>query len=143
VDDVRAIVQRAVKDLAIEMSLKTYEEVWLSKIFELRPHTRNKIPSAELAATENQSEYSEAGNSVAQGPVSKAPGGTRTTSRISNQSSLSRNKRSSISSLPASLLNLGEVSVKFVNSVHLRSTVYGFGLLATLLAVAPHDIAGV
>ena len=59
VDDVRAIVQRAVKDLAIEMSLKTYEEVWLSKIFELRPHTRNKTPSAELAAAENQSEYSQ------------------------------------------------------------------------------------
>lgn len=40
VDDVRAQVQRAVKDLSIEQSLKTYDEVWLSKIFELRPHTR-------------------------------------------------------------------------------------------------------
>ena len=40
VDDVRAIVQRAVKDLSIEQSLKTYEEVWLSKIFELRPHVQ-------------------------------------------------------------------------------------------------------
>lgn len=39
-DDVRAQVQRAVKDLSIEQSLKTYDEVWLSKIFELRPHTR-------------------------------------------------------------------------------------------------------
>lgn len=42
VDDVRAIVQRAVKDLAIEKSLKTYEEVWLSKLFELRIHIRSK-----------------------------------------------------------------------------------------------------
>lgn len=33
----------------------------------------------------------------------------RTGSRISNQSSHSKNKRSSIASLPASLLNLGEV----------------------------------
>ena len=43
VDDVRAIVQRAVKDLIIEQSLKTYEEVWLSKIFELRDHIRNRL----------------------------------------------------------------------------------------------------
>ena len=42
VDDVRAIVQRAVKDLTIEQSLKNYEAVWLSKVFALRPHVRNK-----------------------------------------------------------------------------------------------------
>ena len=42
VGDVRGIVQRAVKDLLIEESLKTYEEVWLSKVFELRDHVRNK-----------------------------------------------------------------------------------------------------
>ncbi|KAK7479591.1 hypothetical protein BaRGS_00029140 [Batillaria attramentaria] len=108
VDDVRAIVQRAVKDLAIEMSLKTYEEVWLSKIFELRSHTRTKVASADVTQ-DNQSEYSqsEAGASQQQGPTVRPPG-TRTTSRISNQSSHSKNKRSSISSLPASLLNLGE-----------------------------------
>ena len=40
VDEVRAIVQRAVKDVTIESALKTYEEIWLSKIFELRPHVR-------------------------------------------------------------------------------------------------------
>jgi|JYMV01.1.fsa_nt_gi hypothetical protein len=33
----------------------------------------------------------------------------RTTSRISNQSSTGKNKRSSIASLPSSLLNLGQV----------------------------------
>ena len=36
-------MQRAVKDLSIEQSLKTYEEVWLSKIFELREHTRSRL----------------------------------------------------------------------------------------------------
>lgn len=45
-DDVRAIVQRAVKDLAIENALKTYEEVWLGKVFEMRPHVRNKVSSS-------------------------------------------------------------------------------------------------
>ena len=40
VDDVRAIVQKAVKDLAIDQSLKTYDEIWTSKLFELRLHTR-------------------------------------------------------------------------------------------------------
>lgn len=34
------------KDLAIEQSLKTYEEVWLSKIFELRLHIRSKADTA-------------------------------------------------------------------------------------------------
>ena len=48
VDDVRAIVQRAVKDLAIEMSLKTYEEVWLGKIFEMRPHTRARTVVSDM-----------------------------------------------------------------------------------------------
>ena len=45
-DDVRAIVQRAVKDISVEKSLKTYEEVWLSKIFELREHTRSRLTNA-------------------------------------------------------------------------------------------------
>ena len=60
---------------------------------------------------DNQSEYSqsEAGASQIQGPAGRTMG-ARTTSRISNQSSHSKNKRSSISSLPASLLNLGEVN---------------------------------
>lgn len=52
-DEVRAIIQRAAKDVAIESSLKTYEEVWLSKIFELRAHTRMKGPSSVAAATQD------------------------------------------------------------------------------------------
>ena len=51
VDDVRAQVQRAVKDLSIEQSLKTYDEVWLSKIFELRPHTRIRTEIDVVAPT--------------------------------------------------------------------------------------------
>ncbi|GFS27875.1 dynein beta chain, flagellar outer arm [Elysia marginata] len=107
VDDVRAIVQRAVKDLAIENALKTYEEVWLSKVFELRYHVRNKMSSSADVTQDNQSEYSQ---SEVAGPVSTAASrNARTVSRVSNQSSHSKNKRSSISSLPASLMNLGEV----------------------------------
>ncbi|GFO25145.1 dynein beta chain, ciliary-like, partial [Plakobranchus ocellatus] len=106
VDDVRAIVQRAVKDLAIENALKTYEEVWLSKVFELRYHVRNKLSVSADVTQDNQSEYSQ---SEVGGPVSTAASrNARTVSRVSNQSSHSKNKRSSISSLPASLMNLGE-----------------------------------
>ena len=54
-EEVRAIIQRAAKDVAIESSLKTYEEVWLSKIFELRAHTRMKGPSSATAATQDVS----------------------------------------------------------------------------------------
>jgi len=49
-DEVRGIIQRATKDVAIESSLKTYEEVWLSKIFEIKPHTGYKRPSSSTAA---------------------------------------------------------------------------------------------
>ncbi|XP_069115919.1 uncharacterized protein [Argopecten irradians] len=108
VDDVRVIVQKAVKDLSIEQSLKTYDEIWLSKIFETRLHTRSRMEqqfSSQDAHSESQSEGGQSLQHVAIPSRSQA----RTTSRISNQSSHSKNKRSSIASLPASLLNLGEV----------------------------------
>ena len=35
------------KDLSIEQSLKTYEEVWLSKIFQFHIHIRSKMASSE------------------------------------------------------------------------------------------------
>ncbi|XP_066025345.1 uncharacterized protein [Pocillopora verrucosa] len=60
-EEVRSIIQRAAKDVAIESSLKTYEEVWLSKIFELRVHTRMKGPSSAAAATQ-ETPGSEFGN---------------------------------------------------------------------------------
>ena len=47
VDDVRGIVQRAVKDLSIEQSLKTYEEVWLSKVFQFHLHIRSKLDTGD------------------------------------------------------------------------------------------------
>ncbi|KAL5020323.1 hypothetical protein ScPMuIL_003215 [Solemya velum] len=110
VDDVRGIVQRAVKDLSIEQSLKTYEEVWLSKIFELQLHIRSKFETpTDPDAGDNQSEYSqsETGASQHQG-MQPSRSQVRTTSRVSKSSSHSKNKRSSLASLPASLLNLGE-----------------------------------
>lgn len=54
VDDVRAIVQRAIKDLSIEQSLKTYEEVWLSKKFELCEHARNKAIVQNMTRQEQE-----------------------------------------------------------------------------------------
>lgn len=57
VEEVRAIIQRAAKDIAIESSLKTYEEVWLSKIFELKAHVRMKGPSSATAATHDVSMF--------------------------------------------------------------------------------------
>ncbi len=33
-DEVKMLVNKAVKDLSIEQTLKKYEEIWLSKVFE-------------------------------------------------------------------------------------------------------------
>ena len=46
--EIRTIAERADKDLAIESAIKTFEEVWLSRVFELRPlinplSTGNKV----------------------------------------------------------------------------------------------------
>jgi dynein heavy chain len=35
-DEVKVIVQKAVKDLSLEQTLKTYEEIWLSKVFSMK-----------------------------------------------------------------------------------------------------------
>ena len=97
---------------------------------------------------DNQSEYSqsEAGASQIQGPAGRTMG-ARTTSRISNQSSHSKNKRSSISSLPASLLNLGEVnrekkkkekgisSCSYNNSLYFQSRVWLLSVVEVITAV--------
>ena len=60
IDDVRALVMRAIKDLSIEQSLKTYEEVWLSKVFELEEHIRNKMAAKLAHAHENALSQKEA-----------------------------------------------------------------------------------
>lgn len=52
-DEVRTIIQKATKDVAIESSLKTYEEVWLSKIFELKRYKKARVSSAAMV-TGNQ-----------------------------------------------------------------------------------------
>jgi len=60
---------------------------------------------------DNQSEISQSEADGAGGhKAGPSRSQARTTSRVSNQSSHSKNKRSSIASLPASLLNLGDVS---------------------------------
>ena len=46
-DEVRKVVQRATKDVGIEKTLKTYEEIWLSKTFDLAKHTRLCNPNTD------------------------------------------------------------------------------------------------
>ncbi|XP_052060514.1 uncharacterized protein LOC127700861 isoform X4 [Mytilus californianus] len=108
IDDVRAIVQKAVKDLAIDQSLKTYDEIWTSKLFKLRLHTRVRTEQELIAAPDQHSESQSEGGSQPPLPITSRSQ-ARTTSRISNQSSTGKNKRSSIASLPSSLLNLGQM----------------------------------
>ena len=39
--DVRLITDRADKDLAVEMAIKTFEEVWLSRVFGVYPQQQS------------------------------------------------------------------------------------------------------
>ncbi len=55
-DVVREIISKAEKDLSIENSLRTFEEIWLSKVFELREHKRSRMSSAASAAEGNDKE---------------------------------------------------------------------------------------
>lgn len=48
-EEVRGVIHRAAKDVGIEKALKTYEEVWLSKMFELVKHTRLSTMSFNTA----------------------------------------------------------------------------------------------
>eukprot|EP00794_Sanderia_malayensis_P011161 gene11161-12333_t len=73
-DEVRGVIQRSAKDVGIEKTLKLYEEVWLSKTFELSKHSRlsrltvNSMPTQETPASEYGNE-SELG-----GPVTRRSG---------------------------------------------------------------------
>ena len=42
-DVVKAIVQKSVKDRSIEQTIRTYEEIWLSKVFNLKLYVNNKL----------------------------------------------------------------------------------------------------
>ncbi|XP_053311944.1 dynein axonemal heavy chain 9-like [Spea bombifrons] len=58
--DVKTTVQRAVRDMTIESSLKNCEEVWLSRVFDLQPHSRvilSKTHNEELASSVSGSHY--------------------------------------------------------------------------------------
>ena len=50
-DEVRGVIQRAAKEEGIEKALKTYEEVWLSKMFELVKHARLSTMSVNTGPT--------------------------------------------------------------------------------------------
>ena len=60
---------------------------------------------------DTQSEVSQSDPGDQSHPLRPTRSQARTTSRVSNQSSHSKNKRSSVASLPPSLLNLGEVNM--------------------------------
>ena len=47
-EEVKQIVNKAIKDLSIEQTLKTYEEIWLSKVFSLMPYTINKFDTEAI-----------------------------------------------------------------------------------------------
>ncbi len=47
-DEVKQIVNKAIKDLSIEQTLKTYEEIWLSKVFTLTPYSINKFDTEAI-----------------------------------------------------------------------------------------------
>uniref|UniRef100_A0A8C5WK28 Dynein heavy chain n=1 Tax=Leptobrachium leishanense TaxID=445787 RepID=A0A8C5WK28_9ANUR len=107
--DVKVAVQRAVRDVTIESSLKNCEEVWLSRIFDLRPHSRviiSKAHNEDLASSISGSHHTK-------GDVSRnvtTRGGSRRPSKQSDRGyPLSRKggKGSSIS-LYESLKNIEE-----------------------------------
>nr|XP_018669149.1 uncharacterized protein LOC104266158 [Ciona intestinalis] len=120
-EEVKSIVQRAVKDLTIESSLKTCEEVWLSKVFEIRPHTRgqSKAVGPDLEAGSEVTGSEMMPHALLQTHEGSRTGGTRTKSMKSGPHSRSSDKtgggsvsrgrgggRTSVLSLPVSLLNL-------------------------------------
>jgi len=59
--DIRQIVHQAVAELSIEQHLKTYEEVWLSKVFELREHVTTSSVNRDVG--QDKVEQSDGGTS--------------------------------------------------------------------------------
>ncbi|KAM4795913.1 dynein axonemal heavy chain 9-like [Rhinophrynus dorsalis] len=116
--EVRSTVQRAIRDVTIESSLKNCEEVWLSRIFELRPHSRiitSRAHNEEIASSVSGSHYT------------KGEVGRNTTTRSSRRMSRQSDKgfylskkggRGSTMSLYESLKNIEELGTVML----LRST---------------------
>ncbi|UJR11505.1 hypothetical protein I4U23_015686 [Adineta vaga] len=75
-DEIRATVKRAERDFQLESTLKSYEEIWLSKTFQMVPYQTTKHKSEERKESER------------------------------NPSSRSRRPRASIASTSQSLLNI-------------------------------------
>ncbi|CAH2222787.1 dynein beta chain, flagellar outer arm-like [Pelobates cultripes] len=107
--DVKAAVQRAVRDVTIESSLKNCEEVWLSRTFDLRPHSRvilSKALNEDLASSVSGSHYTK-------GDLSRnvtTRGGSRRLSRQSDKGFLMSKKvgKGSSMSLYESLKHIEE-----------------------------------
>jgi dynein heavy chain len=56
VDEVKQIVQKAIKDLSIEQTIKTYEEIWLSKMFELKKYGQSSLDPAATGKPQSNEE---------------------------------------------------------------------------------------
>ncbi|KAE8625049.1 hypothetical protein XENTR_v10006145 [Xenopus tropicalis] len=106
--DVKTIVQRAIQDVTIESSLKNCEEVWLSRIFDLRPHSRvitARAHNEEIASSVSGSHYTKGdGRNIITGR------GSRRMSRQSDKAFYMSRKgdRGSTMSLFESLKNIEE-----------------------------------
>ncbi|CAF0814108.1 unnamed protein product [Brachionus calyciflorus] len=98
VDEVKFIVQKAVKDLSIEQTIKTYEEIWLSKIFNLKIYSYPRSETTDKALNEEDDKSSHDRRS-SQSRIGMFPS-------VSTKST----KRLSIGSLPMSLIGVEPIS---------------------------------
>ncbi len=53
-DEVKSLVSKAIKDLSIEQTLKKYEEIWLSKVFEFELYSQQSQDSSNKGATDEE-----------------------------------------------------------------------------------------
>jgi dynein heavy chain len=96
IDEVKQIVQKAIKDLSIEQTIKTYEEIWLSKIFNLKKYgtIHSEQVSKPISNDDDDKSSHDRRSSFSRIGVVQASSTTKS------------NKRLSIGSLPNSLLGL-------------------------------------
>lgn len=102
VEEVKQIVQKAVKDLSIEQTIKTYEEIWLSKVFSLKIYSYPRSDNTDKPLNEDDDKSSHDRRS-SQSRIGMIP-------TISTKST----KRLSIGSLPQSLIGVEPLSVSHI-----------------------------
>ena len=54
--DVRLITDRADKDLAVEVAIKTFEEVWLSRVFSVCPQQQHFVMGKKVGVEDTHSQ---------------------------------------------------------------------------------------